>query len=329
MKCYFCPKLKYETQNSQLDIAYMSVEQFFTLFLEELKTRDKLREYYKFHDDPNKLAFRKAYFCQRLQYVLDQVQSVSPAAQQSDSPTNPQTLNPQTPQPSNPQTLKPSNLYPLSIWDCGCGYATTQIFLAMNGIASRGTTLEFYFKEIPSRLEYWSKYGDTSLVKVSYEDVFSTQIKASSEDIIIVQDTLHHLEPLQDSLRIFHQTLRPGGYLIAIEENGNNLIQRIKLYRQRGNNRIIDYYDEGLGRTVTMGNENIRPYQRWRSEFIRAGFEMVEDKLNYVRLFPPNLFQRKQPVEVVKKEQELWQRYGLLREYFFFGVNFVARKLGA
>ena len=117
-----------------------------------------------------------------------------------------------------------------------------------------------------------------------------------------------------------------GGKLIAIEENGNNIIQRLKLYKQRGNNRIIDYYDEGLGRTVTMGNENIRPYAKWRSEFVKAGFEMEEDKLNYVRLFPPRLFQRKQPKTVVKREQELWQRYGLLREYFFFGVNFVARK---
>jgi len=289
----------------------MSVEQFFTLFLEELKTRDKLREYYKFHDDPNKLAFRKAYFCQRLQYVLDQI--VIPAGNLDPSPAQP---------------LTPSRSHLLSIWDCGCGYATTQIFLAMNGIPSRGTTLEFYFKEIPSRLEYWSKYGDTSLIKVSYEDVFSTAVKPASEDIIIVQDTLHHLEPLQDSLRIFHQTLLPGGILIAIEENGNNLIQRIKLYKQRGSNRIIDYYDEGLGRTVTMGNENIRPYPLWRSEFIKAGFEMVEDKLNYVRLFPPKLFLRKQPDAVLKREQELWQRYGLLREYFFFGVNFVARKPG-
>ncbi len=275
----------------------MTVEQFFELFLEELKTRDKLREYYKFHDDQSKLTFRKAYFCQRLQYVFDQIQSFKS---------------------STPQTL--------SIWDCGCGYATTQIFLAMNGIPTRGTTLEFYFKEIPARLDFWSKYGDTSLVKTSYEDVFSTKINEGSADLIIVQDTLHHLEPLQNSLSIFYKTLRPGGKLIAIEENGNNLIQRLKLYRQRGSNRIIDYYDEGLGRTVTMGNENIRPYSLWRSEFVKAGFEMEEDSLNYVRLFPPALFQRKMPEAVLQKEQALWQRYGLLREYFFFGVNFVASK---
>lgn len=272
----------------------MTVEQFFELFFEELKTRSKLREYYKFHEDPTKLPFRKAYFCQRLQYVFDQIVEAGGAQ--------------------------------LRIWDCGCGYATTQIFLALNGIPSRGSTLEFYFKEIPARLEFWSKYGEMSLLKTSYENVFDTKINENSEDVIIVQDTLHHLEPLQNSLSIFYKTLRPGGKLIAIEENGNNLIQRIKLYRQRGNNRIIDYYDEGLGRTVKMGNENIRPYSLWRSEFVKAGFEMEEDKLNYVRLFPPRLFQRRQPENVMKREQELWQKYGLLREFFFFGVNFVAKK---
>lgn len=275
----------------------MTVESFFDLFYEELKSRDKLREYYKFHDDPAKLPFRKAYFCQRLHYVFDQI-TARPHQKNSS----------------------------YSIWDCGCGYATTQIFLALNGIPSRGTTLEFYFKEIPSRLDFWSQYGDMSLVSVSYEDVFETAIKDNSEDLIIVQDTLHHLEPLQESLTIFYRTLRPGGKLIAIEENGNNLIQRIKLYKYRGNKRIIEYYDEGLGRKVTMGNENIRPYPVWRAEFVKAGFEMEEDSLNYVRLFPPVAFQRKMPKDVIQREQELWQKYGLLREYFFFGVNFVARK---
>ncbi len=276
----------------------MSVAQFFTLFFEELKTRDKLREYYKFHDDPAKLPFRKAYFCQRLQYVLDRVST-------------------------HPSSLIP---HPSNIWDCGCGYATTQIFLALNGFPSRGTTLEFYFKEIPERLKYWSQFGDMNLVRVSYEDVFETKIAENSEDIIIVQDTLHHLEPLQNSLDIFHKTLRPGGILLAVEENGNNLVQSLKLYRQRGNNRIIEYYDEGLGRTVTMGNENIRPYSRWRKELTSAGFQPDDASLQFVRLLPPGFFQNKKWEEVVERERELGRKNALLREYFFFGINFVARK---
>lgn len=275
----------------------MTVTEFFDLFLEELKQHDKLREYYKYHDDPAKFPFRKAYFTQRLQYVFDQVSNTS-----------------------IPNTQHPS------IWDVGSGYSTTQIFLALNGIASHGSTLEYYYEHLPERFEYWSKYGNMDLVKVSYENIFDAPVKENSEDIIIVQDTLHHLEPLQDSLQIFHKTLRPGGYLLGVEENGNNIMQRIKLYRQRGNDRIIEYYDEGLGRKVLMGNENIRPYKTWKQEFEKAGFKMAEDKTHYVRLFPPSFFDKKPLEEVVEREQRIWKNNSLLKEYFFFGVNFVARK---
>lgn len=274
----------------------MTVHEFFDLFLEELKHHDKLREYYKYHDDPMKLPFRKAYFIQRLQYVYDQIIG---AKKSNES---------------------------LKIWDVGSGYSTTQIFLALNGIASQGSTLEFYFQHLPKRFEYWSKYGDMDLVKVSYENIFETPIQQQSTDIIIVQDTLHHLEPLQDSLKIFQQTLRPGGFLIAVEENGNNIMQRMKLYRQRGNNRIIEYYDEGLGRKVLMGNENIRPYKVWKKEFKDAGFQMEDAKTHFVRLFPPSFFEKKSIDSIISREQRIWKKNALLKEYFFFGVNFIARK---
>ncbi len=284
----------------------MTVNDFFELFLEELKQHDKLNEYYKYHDDPAKLPFRKAYFTQRLQYVFDQTSTAK--------------------FPSLVGRQAISNFQFPNIWDCGSGYSTTQIFLALNGISSRGSTLEFYYEHIPKRMKYWSKYGDMDLVKVSYENIFDAPLKENSEDIVILQDTLHHLEPLNQSLDIFQKTLRPGGFLLAIEENGNNLMQRIKLYRQRGSKRIIEYYDEGLGRKVLMGNENIRPFKTWKKEFEKAGFQMDEDSVQYVRLFPPSFFEKQPLDEVVEREQRIWKNHPLLKEYFFFGMNFLARK---
>lgn len=278
----------------------ISVEAFFELFLKELESHEALHRYYKFLDDPAKLPFRKVYFCQRLQYILDRISEEKEKAGKRN----------------------------LQIWDCGCGYATTQIFLALNGHASRGSTLEFYFKEVPQRLKFWAQHGDMSLVKVDYEDIFEAPVQENSTDVIIVQDTLHHLEPLQDSLRIFRQTLKPGGLLLAIEENGNNIIQNLKLYRQRGNKRIITFYDEGLGREVTMGNENIRPWKKWRQELLTAGLQPEDEKIQYIRLFPPFWFRNKNAEAVTAQEQRLWQRHPLLKEYFFFGVNFTARKTG-
>lgn len=276
----------------------ISVEAFFDLFLEELKSHEALHRYYKFLDDPAKMPFRKVYFCQRLQYIFDRISEEKAKAENRE----------------------------LQIWDCGCGYATTQIFLALNGYASRGSTLEFYFKEVPQRLKFWAQHGDMSLVKVDYEDVFEAPVQENSTDVIIVQDTLHHLEPLQDSLRIFQQTLKPGGLLLAIEENGNNIIQNLKLYRQRGNKRIINFYDEGLGREVTMGNENIRPWKKWRQELLTSGLQPEDEKIQYIRLFPPFWFRNKDAQAVTAQEQRLWKKHPLLKEYFFFGINFTARK---
>lgn len=276
----------------------VSVEAFFELFLKELQSHEALRRYYKFLNDPAKMPFRKVYFCQRLQYIFDRIAEEKEKKGTTD----------------------------LTIWDCGCGYATTQIFLALNGFASTGSTLEFYYDEVPQRLNFWQQYGDMSLVKVNYEDVFEASIPENSTDVVIVQDTLHHLEPLQDSLSILYQTLKPGGLLLAIEENGNNIVQNLKLYRQRGSKRIVTYFDEGLGRQVTMGNENIRPWKTWRAELLKAGLLPEDEKIQYLRFFPPFWFRNKSAQEVVEQEQRLWKNYPLLKEYFFFGVNFSARK---
>jgi SAM-dependent methyltransferase len=276
----------------------MTVESFFELFIKELQSDESLRRYYRFLENKTSHTFRKAYFCQRLQYIFDQVHQYQ---------------------------LK----YPgrsLKIWDCGCGYATTQIFLALNGYASTGNTLEFYYKEIPKRLEYWNQFGNLDKVSVSYEDVFEKAITPESTDIIIVQDTLHHLEPLQKSLEIFNRTIRPGGIVIAVEENGANVIQRLKLYLRRGNRRVIEYYDEGLQRMVTMGNENIRSLELWEKEFQKAGLLPDSESYQYIRLFPPFFYKIQSEEEVYRREQKLWRKSSLLRNYFFFGINFVGRK---
>ena len=199
----------------------MTVEEFFTLFQIELSENKNLQKYYKFLNDPIRFEFRKAYFCQRLQYILDNI----------DSNTR--------------------------IWDCGCGYGTTGIFLSLNGIKSEGTTLEFYFKEIPNRLDFWKKYGEISNFTFDYKNVFDG-VPANSYDTIILQDTLHHHEPLDSLIAIFNNALSPKGNIILIEENGSNIIQNLKLIKQRGFKKVKEIYDEKLQKTILLGDENIR-----------------------------------------------------------------------
>jgi len=264
----------------------MTVNDFFELFLKELQVSPAMRKYYRFLNDKASFEFRKAYFLQRLQYIFDQI--------------------------------KDNNSF---IWDCGCGYGTTALFLAMNGFRVYGTTLEFYFDEIERRKNYWKQYGNVDLFEVDYANVFDQKINNNSFDYIILQDTLHHIEPLQDALSIFHRVIKPDGQLIVAEENGNNIIANLKLFKQRGNKKIISTWDERLQKNILLGNENVRSWKKWRQEFEQAGFDTENIKPEYIRFYYPFLYRNRSAEEIIAKENVLQKKY-LLREYFFFGINF-------
>lgn len=266
----------------------ISVEQFYDLLIEEIKARPQLQGYYRFLQHPGKELWRKAYFCQRLEYIQRHAKGFD------------------------------------SIWDIGCGYGTTAIFLVLNGHKVHGTTLEYYYKEIAERVAWWSKQGDLSGFTYDYENLYDTTNK-NHYDAIIVQDTIHHTEPVNEALRIIHDALRPGGRVIAAEENGLNIIQRLKLYKQRGNKRIIEFYDERLGKTILLGNENIRSLDAWRKLFDEAKLKVEEDTIEYVRVLPARLFGKNYSAAIAR-EQRLWRKYPLLRDYFFFGLSFCGRR---
>lgn len=269
----------------------MTVEEFFSFFLEELEANPRLGGYYKFRGDARRFLFRKAYFCQRLQYVLD---SLGPNRQQA-------------------------------VWDCGCGYGTTALFLALNGYQVFGTTLEFYFAEIEKRKAWWSRHGEVSSFQHRYEDLFEADY-TQAFDAVIVQDVLHHVEPISEGLQRLHASLRSGGRLIVVEENGANLIQNLKLIKQRGFKKTISVYDERLKRTVLLGNENIRSLAQWRLLLGNAGFTVDDRSVEYIRFFLPP-FIKQGSVEALKtKESRLAKQSPLLKNFFFFGVNFTAAK---
>jgi SAM-dependent methyltransferase len=269
----------------------MGTEQFFELLLKEINENPKLRGYYRFLDDPARFEFRKAYYKQRLDYIIRHI--------------------------SDPTSV---------IWDCGSGYGTTCIYLAINGFKSHGSTLEYYFKEIENRKSFWKAYGNMELFTTGYEDIFESYPEPESTDVILLQDTLHHLEPLQDALRIFSKVLKPGGKIILIEENGSNIIQNLKLFKQRGNKRIIEYYDEKLEKNIVMGNENIRSYDRWKQELAQQKLTVLDEETQYIRYFPPFYYKNHSPEEVFEKEQTIAGKHSLLRKYFFFGINLIVKK---
>lgn len=272
----------------------MLAEAFFALLLEELELHPALKGYYRFLNDRSKQAFRTAYYLQRLRYIEDHLSDLGDY-----------------------------------VWDCGCGYGTTNLFLALNGIRSFGNTLEYYFAEVPQRMEFWSRYGDTSLFECSYANTFDLAPDDEIYSAIIVQDTLHHLEPLPDALALFYRSLRPGGKVLAIEENGSNLIQQLKLFKQRGTKRIIEIEDTTLGKKILMGNENIRSTKTWRNVMETAGFIWDSDSLQHLRILPAKSFVKHPMQEVVEREQRLIGKNPVLKKYFSFGINFTSTKPGS
>lgn len=270
----------------------MGIDEFFNIFLEELKSNPDLRSYYRFLNDKNLFEFRKAYFTQRLNYIDKEVRN------------------------SNGK-----------IFDVGCGYGTTGIFLALNGYKVFGSTLEFYYAHIMKRFEFWKNHGYSGGFEVAYENLFDSPPAADSFGVVIAQDVLHHLEPLDEAMDILSNCLTSGGKLIACEENGSNLINNTRLFLKRGNKKVIEVYDEKLGKSFLLGNENIRSLKRWTRELIDKKLAIRDDSIEYIRFYFPPRYKRKPVPDLINKEQIIWRKNPLLKEYFFHGVNFTAEKL--
>ncbi len=271
----------------------MQKEVFFEHLCEELRQNRGLYPYYKLTDgSPSRQQFRKSYFIQRLDYLDRHV----------DLEKHPK------------------------IWDCGCGYGTTGFYFAMKGQPVFGTTLEYYPEQWEARRQYWSQFGDSSLCTFQYANLFDQELDENSFDYIILQDTLHHIEPLDEALKIFHKVLKPDGKLILIEENGGCWVKSAMLFVQRGNKRVISMYDETLQKEVLMGNENIRPEKLWRKHFEKADFVMDENSLQYISFLPSYRFNEDNLQKNIEKEQRIWKKNAFLRRHAFWGINMVFSK---
>ncbi len=268
----------------------MTLDRFFELFEEELRLFPQLTDYHRFINNPKLYLFRKSYLVQRYEFMLRHI--------------------------SNP---------PSHILDLGCGYGTTSILLALQGHQLHGITLEYYYDQIEKRLDYWSAFGDISSLKFEYFDFFDLP-EEEQYDYILSIDTLHHIEPFRDAAQKLHRLLKPSGKLIVSEENGNNIIARMKHFRERGFRRIAKYYDEKLQKEIVFGNENTRSLSAWKKEFSGTQFRCIEDSVEYIRFYMPGKYRRMDTEKIIDSENKLWKKSPLLREYFFFGFNFVMQK---
>lgn len=265
----------------------MTVTEFFVHFENELKLNPKLTDYHRVINDPKLYEFRKSYIAQRMEFVLEQMDNKNG-----------------------------------KVWDVGCGFGTTSILLALNGYEVMGTTLEYYYDELQERLKYWGQFGDLSKLSFEYKNIFDESPAPESFDYVLAQDTLHHLEPFNEAVKIFHKVLRPGGKVVVSEENGNNVICSLKLLKQRGFKRIKTIYDEKLQKEILIGDENTRNLKQWRKEFSIAPFTFDEESIDYIRYYFPGKYKSMAATDIVAQEQKLWKNSAFKREFMFFGINF-------
>lgn len=269
----------------------MTVEKFFLLFEEELRSNKELTNYHRVINSESLYHFRRAYLEQRFNYVVSHINK--PGAR---------------------------------VWDVGCGFGTTSILLALNGFEVTGTTLEYYYDQMQERLKYWSRFGDLSRLTFEYKNMFDESPADESFDFIVAQDTLHHLEPFDEAVRIFYKVLKPGGKIVVSEENGNNIICNLKHFRERGFRRVKTIYDERLQKDILIGDENTRGLKKWRKEFSIMPFRFDEDSIEYIRYYLPGKYTGTNSAEIIEKEQQMWRKSRVKRELMFFGMNFTIEK---
>jgi SAM-dependent methyltransferase len=269
----------------------MSVQEFLELFVQELEINRDLQGYYRLLQNRNRFLWRKAYLEQRLEYINNQLGNTTGR-----------------------------------IWDAGCGYGTTAIFLALNGHEVVGNTIEFYFDKINSRLDFWSRYGNIEDLRIEYANLYDMTVEKSSYDFIIAQDTLHHLEPVDEALRIFRSSLKNKGRLIITEENGNNPFILLKNIYKRGFRKVTEYNDQKLHKTILLGNENARSMHMWRNILKNNEFIVIEEETEYIRFCPPCCFNSAHYRNLADWERNAGKKYTILREVLFFGINFTAEK---
>jgi hypothetical protein len=141
---------------------------------------------------------------------------------------------------------------------------------------------------------------------------------------VYISGAAAHLEPIDQACEIFSRVLMPGGRLIVSEENGDNPFIRGKNFARRGFNRVGEIYDERLGKMIPFGNENARNLKTWKGILGKAGLRLIDRETRFIRFYPPFCYNQDNYNTIISREHMLGQKYRLLRDYLFFGINFTA-----
>lgn len=209
------------------------------------------------------------------------------------------------------------------VLDIGSGCGTEAIFFASLGCHVLGIDLSkerincaeerkiYYENLLRKRLDVEFKLG--SFFDINIQKKF---------DIIWMLETIHHIEPSLKALKLAHNFLNEGGYIIISEPNGLNPLVQIQLFFKRGILLHKQIFNTKTNKMVPYGNENIFLLWKMRRMLKVAGFKTV--KVSYQRFLPYNKLTEKY-FQKFKMIEDLLRKMPILKN-FAAGYTIVAEK---
>ena len=147
-----------------------------------------------------------------------------------------------------------------TVLDLGCSAGYLDSILAERGFQITGIDLPGSdWSRFPAHAEYFEADLDAGLPRLGRKF-----------DFIVCADVLEHLKRPERLLRQFHETLAPGGILVASLPNSGHLYFRLMVLAGR-----FPAHDRGL-----FDRTHLRYYmwRGWRELFAAAAFEIAEVK---------------------------------------------------
>jgi len=175
------------------------------------------------------------------------------------------------------------------ILDIGSGCGTESIFFSSLGCRVLGIDLsEERINCAKERKLYYEKILNRNL-DLSFETGSLFDISNPEKfDAIWLLETIHHIEPPLEALKLSYDLLNEGGYIIISDPNSLNLLVQTKLFLKRGLAFHKKVLNPKTGEMVAYGDENIFSACKIKRMLKAAGLGPI--KISYQGFLPPNNF---------------------------------------
>jgi 2-polyprenyl-3-methyl-5-hydroxy-6-metoxy-1,4-benzoquinol methylase len=158
----------------------------------------------------------------------------------------------------------------------GCGDGSRECVWARTGQFARIDACDISSRDVDLARRRAEAEGLEGVLRFEVADAYELAYEPDSFDLIIGEDSLHHLTPLDDLFSRFEQWLRPDGMLFVNEYVGPRRLQ-MRSRQLEAANAMITLLPESLRREWQTGNVKRRVEQAgWLRVYLKDPSEAVE-----------------------------------------------------